>query len=143
MSTSIRDQIRTELPEGWWRSARWWGSTYARGIVSVLVVVAPALLLHQTVHAVLHRNDPAALSRHDPDGHAYGLAMSSGLAATLVWSTAGIPTLHPVLFGMGAFIALDVAVAGTALGVLAASAFSRRNAKAERHMTTESGTAPK
>lgn len=128
MSSSIRDQMKTDLPKGWWRSARWWGSTAVNGVVSGLMIVAPALLLNQAVYAVRHRRDRAKLARLNGEGFSYGLVASVVLVAALVWSTAGIPEFLPILLGMGAFLALNAAVAGTVVGVLAASGIGRRRA---------------
>lgn len=128
MSSSISNQMRTDLPKGWWRSARWWGSTAVNGVASGLMIVAPVLLLHQAVHAVRHRRDPAKLARLNGEGFSYGLVASGVLVVALVWTTAGIPEFLPLLLGMGAFLVLNVAVAGTVVCVLAASGIGRRRA---------------
>lgn len=132
MSSSIRDQMRTDLPKGWWRSARWWGSTAVNGVVSGLMIVAPVLLLHQAVYAVRYRRDGEKLARLNGEGFSYGLVASVVLVAALVWTTAGIPEFLPLLLGIGAFLVLNAAVAGTVVGVLAASGIGRRRADGER-----------
>ncbi len=119
-------RFRDDFPRGWWHSPRWWFVSTTEALDKAILIIAPALLVHRAMFAVRHRRDPAKLARLDGEGFSFGLLAGVGMVAMLLMTTAGQPVVVWFLVGMGAFLILNVLVAGTVCAVLVVSRIRER-----------------
>lgn len=124
--TISRTHLRNEFPRGWWRSPRWWFAGALEAASKAVVTMAPMLLIHKTAYAVRHRRSPIELARIDGEGFVYGFVSHLALISLLVLVTFAQPGMLPMLLGLGAYLLVNAAVAGTVVVVLAISRWHER-----------------